>query len=135
MAKIEDEFIRARGVPAAQTIAPPFLPRKPIPQIGFQRIDGERFFSREFMDREWEHIWTRTWHVGVHVTELPDPGSFRVHELGRESLLFVRGEDGRIRFQYTNPDYTVRLHPRVLLAAARVDRAEADGRLRAARAR
>ena len=97
MAKIEDEFIRARGVPAAQTIAPPFLPRKPIPQIGFQRIDGERFFSREFMDREWEHIWTRTWHVGVHVTELPDPGSFRVHELGRESLLFVRGEDGRIR--------------------------------------
>src|SRR5690606_24138583 len=77
--------------------APPFLPRKPIPDIGSQRIDGERFHSREFMEREWETIWSKTWNIGCHVSELPDPASFRVHTLGRESLLFVRGEDDVIR--------------------------------------
>ena len=31
---------------------------------------------------------------------------------------FILGEGGRVHFQYTNPDYTVRLDPEVLLAAA-----------------
>jgi peroxiredoxin len=43
---------------------------------------------------------------------------------------FLIGEDGIIRFQYTNPDYTVRLHPDVLLAAARAHVDGADERLR-----
>ena len=43
---------------------------------------------------------------------------------------FIIADDGIIRFQYTNPDYAVRLHPDVLLAAARAYRDEADGRLR-----
>lgn len=96
MARIEQEFIAARGE-QRDAVTPPFLPRKPIPRIGLNRIDGERFYSREFADREWRHIWTKTWNVGVHLSELPDPGSFRVHTLGKESLLFVRGEDGRVR--------------------------------------
>ena len=32
---------------------------------------------------------------------------------------FIVGTDGVIRFQYVNPNYKVRLHPEVLLAAAR----------------
>jgi peroxiredoxin len=32
---------------------------------------------------------------------------------------FIIGSDGVIQFQYTNPDYKLRLHPDVLLAAAR----------------
>lgn len=49
---------------------------------------------------------------------LPAPGTFLI------------GEDGIIRFEYTNPDYSVRLHPEVLLAAARAYREDADRRLR-----
>ena len=43
---------------------------------------------------------------------------------------FIIAEDGVIRFQYTNPDYAVRLHPDVLLAAARAYDAEVNDRLR-----
>ncbi|MCA1780325.1 MAG: AhpC/TSA family protein [Xanthomonadaceae bacterium] len=32
---------------------------------------------------------------------------------------FIVGEDGKVQFSYVNPDYTVRLAPEVLLAAAR----------------
>jgi peroxiredoxin len=43
---------------------------------------------------------------------------------------FIISDEGIIRFQYTNPDYAVRLHPDVLLAAAWASKQEADGRLR-----
>ena len=43
---------------------------------------------------------------------------------------FIIASDGVIRFQYTNPDYAVRLHPSVLLAAARAYDDEINDRLR-----
>jgi phenylpropionate dioxygenase-like ring-hydroxylating dioxygenase large terminal subunit len=96
MARIEREFLAARG--AQRGFATPgFLPRKAIPNIGLSRIDGERFTSREFMEREWTHVWSKTWNVACRVSELSEPGAYRVHDLGKESLLFVMGEDGKIR--------------------------------------
>lgn len=43
---------------------------------------------------------------------------------------FIIGKDGRINFAYSNPKYTVRLHPEVLLAAARAYTSDEDERLR-----
>ncbi|MFC1688323.1 peroxiredoxin-like family protein [Pseudomonadota bacterium] len=43
---------------------------------------------------------------------------------------FIIARNGVIRFQYTNPDYAVRLHPDVLLAAARAYDDEVNERLR-----
>lgn len=99
MAKIEDEFLAARK-DGDQYPTPSFLPRKPIPDLGHEPIDGERFYSREFMEREWKHIWTRVWNIGVRESDLPDPGSYQTYELGNESFLFVRGDDGKIRGFY-----------------------------------
>ncbi len=44
---------------------------------------------------------------------------------------YIIGADGVIQFQYTNPNYSVRLHPDVLLAAARGHVKDADLRLAA----
>jgi len=46
---------------------------------------------------------------------------------------YIIGTDGIINFAYINPDYKVRLHPEVLLAAARVYKQDADKRLEARR--
>ncbi len=27
-------------------------------------MNGERYFSREFMVQEWDRMWTRVWHIG-----------------------------------------------------------------------
>ena len=43
---------------------------------------------------------------------------------------FIIGKDGRINFAYSNPKYSVRLHPDVLLAAARAYVRDEDERLR-----
>jgi len=42
---------------------------------------------------------------------------------------FIIGQDGIIQFEFTNPDYKVRLHPDVLLAAARVYKEGENDRL------
>jgi len=42
---------------------------------------------------------------------------------------YLIGSDGIIRFQYTNPDYKVRLAPEVLMAAAEAYTADVDARL------
>lgn len=102
MAQIEKELLEARKDPDQDLVyqATPFLPRKPIPNIGLERIDGDRFYSRDFMDLEWEHIWTKTWQLAVRESDLPDVGSFQTYELGKESFIFVRGRDSRIRGFY-----------------------------------
>lgn len=43
---------------------------------------------------------------------------------------YIVGTDGRVHFQYTNPDYSIRLSPNVLLAAAEAYKAEADKRFK-----
>ena len=42
---------------------------------------------------------------------------------------FLIGTDGIINFMYTNPDYKVRLHPDLIITAAKVYTQEADKRL------
>ena len=46
---------------------------------------------------------------------------------------YIIGTDGIINFAYINPDYKVRLHPDILLAAARAYTGDADKRLEARR--
>jgi peroxiredoxin len=46
---------------------------------------------------------------------------------------YIIGTDGSINFAYINPDYKVRLHPDILLAAAQAYTEDADKRLEARR--
>lgn len=46
---------------------------------------------------------------------------------------FIIGTDGRVHFQYVNPDYSIRLSPKVLLAAAEAYKTDADKRFKRGR--
>jgi phenylpropionate dioxygenase-like ring-hydroxylating dioxygenase large terminal subunit len=70
-------------------------PGAPQP-AGEIRIDPEWYWSRDRAELEWRHVWTKTWHMGPRIEELPEPGDVFVHTLGRESLLFVRTDDGSV---------------------------------------
>jgi peroxiredoxin len=59
-----------------------------------------------------------------------EAASGETHHVLPAPSTFIIGVDGKIYFAYTNPDYTVRLHPDVLLAAARAYAGGADARLR-----
>jgi phenylpropionate dioxygenase-like ring-hydroxylating dioxygenase large terminal subunit len=63
-------------------------------------ITGERYTSRDFMEREWEHLWTRIWHVAGRTAELEEPGDYVVHDFRHESVICIRQDDGSIRAFY-----------------------------------
>ncbi|GGD78876.1 aromatic ring-hydroxylating oxygenase subunit alpha [Croceicoccus mobilis] len=60
-------------------------------------ITGDRYWSREFADREWEHMWTKVWHVGGRTAQLEEAGDFITHDFRHESVLMVRQHDGSIK--------------------------------------
>ncbi len=100
MGQVEREFIQRPSPRDGDFKAPPFLPRAKQKSLGLERLDGERYLTPEFMQAEWDSIWTKTWQLGVRVDDLDLPGAFAVHELGKESFLFVKGDDGEIRGFY-----------------------------------
>ncbi len=66
------------------------------------QITGDRYFSREFAQKEWDGLWTKIWHVAGRTAEIPEPGDFLVHDFMKESVICVRQEDGSIRAFYNS---------------------------------
>ncbi|HET8612928.1 MAG TPA: aromatic ring-hydroxylating dioxygenase subunit alpha [Sphingomonas sp.] len=63
-------------------------------------ITGERYYSRDFAQAEWDRMWTRVWHVGGRLAQLEEPGDYIVHTFLKESVVMVRQEDGSVRAFY-----------------------------------
>ncbi len=75
----------------------PTHPDAEVPKARGDRITGDRYWSKDFADREWEHMWKRIWHVGGRTAQLEQPGDFIVHNFRHESVLIVKQEDGAIK--------------------------------------
>ena len=73
---------------------------QPMPRLSDRPIEGSRYWSHDFMDREWDGIWTKAWLIGGLAAQVAKPGDFFTYDIGRESVLVTHGEDGRIRAFY-----------------------------------
>lgn len=74
--------------------------KMPEPDLGSEIIPNARYTSPDFMAREWERMWTKCWLIGCREEEIPEPGDYVRTEIGTESLLIVRGDDGVARVFY-----------------------------------
>ncbi|WP_342363930.1 aromatic ring-hydroxylating dioxygenase subunit alpha [Terrarubrum flagellatum] len=74
--------------------------KAPTPDLGHGLIAKERYISKEFMQREWDHLWTKVWLMGCNEQQIPEPGDYLTTEIGRESILLVRQPDRRVRAFY-----------------------------------
>lgn len=66
----------------------------------FQRVGPEQYVSREFAEREWKHMWTRSWNCAGRLSDLQRPGDWFRYDLGKESFIIVRGHDKVVRAHY-----------------------------------
>lgn len=73
-------------------LAEPALRRSPI--------TAERYVSADYFKREWRQMWTRTWQIGGVSYQAAEPGDYLVADLGLESVVIVRQDDGRLRAFY-----------------------------------
>lgn len=75
----------------------PTSPKAMQPAARGDRITGDRYWCKDFAQREWDHMWKRVWHVGGRTAELEEPGDFIVHNFLHESVIMIRQKDGSIR--------------------------------------
>lgn len=71
-----------------------------LPKIGSHPIEGYRYTSRDFFKLEWDRVWTRVWLLLGRATDMPEPGDWQMEEVGPESFLMVRQDDGSVKAFY-----------------------------------
>lgn len=81
-----------RAVPGGTPVA-----HQPPGDYGYGRIPKERYTSSEFMELEWEHVWSKVWLLGCLERDLAEPGDYVCTEIGRESVILVRQAKGKIK--------------------------------------
>lgn len=57
----------------------------------------DRYFSREWHEREIEQIWRKTWQLACRVEDIPEPGDQINYDIVHDSILVVRTGDGGIK--------------------------------------
>lgn len=92
-------FTPVPRVKAAESGGTP-VEKAPDPQIPARIIDQRRYFSPEFMQLEWQRMWTKVWLLGARELDIPQPGDYLVTEIGPESILIVRQKDASVRAFY-----------------------------------
>ena len=86
-------------------------------------IDATRSFGLAFRVDDETH--ERYLGYGIDLEAI----SGETHHVMPAPATYIIGSDGIINFAYVNPEYKVRLHPEVLLAAARAYKDDEDKRL------
>lgn len=74
--------------------------KAPYIDLGTDLINPKLFSSREYLELEWEKLWTKVWTLAGMVCDIPNVGSYLKYDLGRESFIVVRSEPGKIKAYY-----------------------------------
>ena len=74
--------------------------KQPEADDGLDVPDPARYYSREFMEKEWKFLWPRVWLLAGVTSDIPEAGDYTVFNHGHESFVIVRQEDGGIRAFY-----------------------------------
>lgn len=76
------------------------LAKAPDPQLGDAPISPARYYDKDFWQREWDTVWTRTWQFIALEKQFQTPGDFVAMPYGREQILAIMGSDGKVRCFY-----------------------------------
>ncbi|NQX87466.1 MAG: aromatic ring-hydroxylating dioxygenase subunit alpha [Halioglobus sp.] len=80
--------------------SPKGLPDWPRQLLRGHKLEGYRYTSRAFAEKEWAHVWTRVWLLLGREDEISRPGDWQQEEVGPESILMVRQSDAGIKAFY-----------------------------------
>ena len=70
--------------------------------MGVVEYSVSRYTSKEWHDKEVEHLWKKVWQMACREEEIPAVGSYLEYTIGDQSILVVRTEEDRIRAFYAD---------------------------------
>lgn len=75
--------------------------KQPYRDYGGDRLaDKEKYYSAETLQREWDLLGGKAWHIFGHLNDIPEQHCFMKVDLGAESFLIVRGKGDDVRGYY-----------------------------------
>ena len=63
-------------------------------------LSKDRYISEDFMQSEWNGIWTKAWLFAGLESDLSETGDFFVYDIGRESIVITRNDENEISAFY-----------------------------------
>lgn len=72
-------------------------PRGPEPALRGDSVCADRYISKDYLRREFHQVWHKVWNIGGVAYQMPEPGDYLTTELGIDSIIMVRQEDGSVR--------------------------------------
>ena len=101
----QDSLTSARRGPTVQQILardvnpPPAVLRieSPAQDLGLADVSIERYYSKDFHDREVGKIWRKTWQMACRLEEIANVGDHVVYDIVHDSLIVVRTSATEIR--------------------------------------
>jgi phenylpropionate dioxygenase-like ring-hydroxylating dioxygenase large terminal subunit len=67
---------------------------------GTKPITAERYISADYMDREQDAVWGKSWLFAGLMSDVREPGDYFVFNVARESIIVSRTQDGEIAANY-----------------------------------
>ena len=61
------------------------------------KVPAARYFDKTYFDLEIEHVFKKNWLWAGHISQLPEPGSYRLFEALGQNVIISRGTDGEVR--------------------------------------
>jgi carnitine monooxygenase subunit len=77
-----------------------FEAKQPDVDNGLDVPHPSRYYTREYMQLEWERMWPRVWLLAGVVSDLPEDGDYFTFTIGAEEVIVVRQADGGIKAFY-----------------------------------
>jgi phenylpropionate dioxygenase-like ring-hydroxylating dioxygenase large terminal subunit len=68
--------------------------KQPYIDNGVERAGKDGYFSREYMQKEWDRLWTRSWLIAGVTADLEKVGDYFLFNIGDESIIVTLTEDG-----------------------------------------
>lgn len=72
-------------------------PKEPEASLRGDPVTAERYTSPDYLRREFSNVWRKVWNTGGVSYQMPDAGDYLMTELGSDSVIMVRQEDGSVR--------------------------------------
>jgi len=71
--------------------------KAPFVDNGAAPISPERYYALDWMEKERTRLWARVWNWAAREEDIPDAGDYVTFEIGRESFIVTRDDDGQVR--------------------------------------
>lgn len=76
---------------------PPHLLEENYTYVGSDPLPVDRYISQEFLERENQTVWKKTWQMACRLEEIPNVGDHVIYDINDDSLIVVRTAPETIR--------------------------------------